>query len=107
MVRSLPIEIRIRRRMVYSVRPLPLVKGCRWMAYHLTLHTVMHRETETLEGQRQTDRGRQTYRDGGGGGGGGGGGKSSSSKLVFYVQSSSAVISQRERDVSMKTEKDQ
>ena len=27
-------------RMIYSFRPLPLMKGCRWMTYHLTVHTV-------------------------------------------------------------------
>ena len=30
-------------RMIYSFRPLPLMKGCRWMTYHLTIHTIMTR----------------------------------------------------------------
>ena len=28
-------------RMIYSFRPLPLMKGCRWMTYHLTVHTII------------------------------------------------------------------
>ena len=29
-------------RMIYSeFRPLPLVKGCGWMTYHLTVHTII------------------------------------------------------------------
>ena len=32
---------RIRIRMIYSFRPLPLMKGCRWMTYHLTVHTII------------------------------------------------------------------
>ena len=28
-------------RMSYSFRPLPLVKGCGWMTYHLTVHTIL------------------------------------------------------------------
>ena len=28
-------------RMIYSFRPLPLMKGCRWMTYHLTVHTMI------------------------------------------------------------------
>ena len=27
--------------MIYSFRPLPLMKGCRWMTYHLTVHTII------------------------------------------------------------------
>ena len=34
-------EIRIRIRMIYSFRPLPLMKGCGWMTYHLTVHTII------------------------------------------------------------------
>ena len=34
-------EIRIRLRMIYSFRPLPLMKGCGWMTYHLTVHTII------------------------------------------------------------------
>ena len=34
-------EIRIRIRMVYSFRPLPLMKWCRWMTYYLTVHTII------------------------------------------------------------------
>ena len=30
----------IRIRMIYSFRPLPLMKGCGWMTCHLTVHTV-------------------------------------------------------------------
>ena len=33
--------IRIRIRMIYSFRQLPLMKGCRWMTYHLTGHTII------------------------------------------------------------------
>ena len=29
------------RGMIYSFRPLPLLKGCRWMTYHLTIHTII------------------------------------------------------------------
>ena len=25
-------------RMIYSFRPLPLMKGCRWMTYHFIVH---------------------------------------------------------------------
>ena len=28
-------------RMIYSFRPQPLMKGCRWMTYHLTVHTII------------------------------------------------------------------
>ena len=31
----------IRTRMIYSFRPLPLMKGCRWMTYHLTVHSII------------------------------------------------------------------
>ena len=31
----------IRIRMIYSFRPLPLMKGCRWKTYHLTVHTII------------------------------------------------------------------
>ena len=60
---------------MYSFRPLPLVKGCRRMAYHLTVHTVMHRKPETLVRQRhgETERQRQTNIQTETGGGGGGG----------------------------------
>ena len=27
--------------MIYSFRPLPLMKGCGWMTYHLTVDTIM------------------------------------------------------------------
>ena len=30
-------------RMIYSFRTLPLMKGCRWMTYHLRVHTIMTR----------------------------------------------------------------
>jgi len=26
---------------IYSFRPLPLMKGCRWMTYHLPVHTII------------------------------------------------------------------
>ena len=29
------------RERIYSFRPLPLMKGCRWMTYHLTVHTII------------------------------------------------------------------
>ena len=28
-------------RMIYSFRPLPLTKGCRWMTCHLTVHSII------------------------------------------------------------------
>ena len=28
-------------RMIYSFRPLSLMKGCGWMTYHLTVHTIV------------------------------------------------------------------
>ena len=31
----------LRIRMIYSFRPLPLMKGCGWMTYHLTVHTII------------------------------------------------------------------
>ena len=31
----------IRIRMIYSFRSLPLMKGCRWVTYHLTVHTII------------------------------------------------------------------
>ena len=31
----------IRVRMIYSFRPLPLMKGCGWMTCHLTVHTII------------------------------------------------------------------
>ena len=34
-------RIRIQIRKIYSFRPLPLMKGCRWMTYHLTVHTII------------------------------------------------------------------
>ena len=34
-------QTEIRIRMIYSFRPLPLMKGCGWMTYHLTVHTVI------------------------------------------------------------------
>ena len=34
-------EREIRIRMIYSFRPLPLMKGCGWMTYHLTVHTII------------------------------------------------------------------
>ena len=59
--------------MIYSFRPLPLKKGCGWMTYHLTVHTIImpmckktyiflhkrERETET-DRHRQTETDRQT-----------------------------------------------
>ena len=27
--------------MIDSFRPLPLMKGCRWMTYHLTVHIII------------------------------------------------------------------
>ena len=27
--------------MIYSFRPLPLLKRCGWMTYHLTVHTII------------------------------------------------------------------
>ena len=27
--------------MIYSFRSLPLMKGCRWMTYHLTVRTII------------------------------------------------------------------
>ena len=27
--------------MIYSFRPLPLLKGCGWMIYHLTVHAIV------------------------------------------------------------------
>ena len=32
-------EIRI--RIIYWFRPLHLMKACRWMTYHLTVHTII------------------------------------------------------------------
>ena len=34
-------ERQIQIRMIYSFRPLPLMKGCGWMTYHLTVHTII------------------------------------------------------------------
>ena len=63
--------------MIYSFKPLHFMKGCRWMTYHLTVHTVImpmykktnERETETdrdrhrqADRQTETERGRQTDR---------------------------------------------
>ena len=31
----------IRIRMIYSFRPLPFMKGCGWMTYHLPVHTTI------------------------------------------------------------------
>ena len=31
----------IQIRMIYSFRLLPRMKGCRWMTYHLTVHTII------------------------------------------------------------------
>ena len=28
-------------RMIYSFRPLPLMKGCGWMTYHLAVHAII------------------------------------------------------------------
>ena len=39
------------REMIYSFRSLPLMKGCRWMTYHLTEHTIitpMNKKTNKL-----------------------------------------------------------
>ena len=38
---DLRIRIRIWIRMIYSFRPLPLMKGCGWMTYQLTVHTII------------------------------------------------------------------
>ena len=27
--------------MIYSFRPLPIMKGCGWMTYHLAVHTII------------------------------------------------------------------
>ena len=36
------MEKEIRIQMIYSfIRPLPLMKGCGWMTYHLTVHTII------------------------------------------------------------------
>ena len=48
-IRSAQIKIQKRRgrgiriwiRMIYSFRPLPLMKGCEWMTYHLRVHTII------------------------------------------------------------------
>ena len=40
----------MRIRKFYSFRPLPLMKGCKWMTYHLTVHTViMHMDKKTTK----------------------------------------------------------
>ena len=70
--------------MIYSFRPLSLMKGCRWMTYHLTVHTViipMSMKTNNLttmyltryyitmqwqrerQTDRQTDRGTETEKE--------------------------------------------
>ena len=35
------MEKEIRIRIIYSFRPLPLMKRCGWMTYHLTVHTTI------------------------------------------------------------------
>ena len=40
-VREREREREIRIRMIYSFRPLPHMKGCGWMTYHLTVHTII------------------------------------------------------------------
>ena len=36
--------------MIYSFRPLPLLKWCRWMTYHLTVHAIiMYNEEENQQ----------------------------------------------------------
>ena len=47
--------------MIYSFRPLPLMKGCRWMTYHLTVHTIIMPMRER-DRERQTDRDRERQR---------------------------------------------
>ena len=50
--------------MIYSFKPLPFMKGCRWMTYHLTVHIViMPMYKKTNETDRQTDRQRQIETD--------------------------------------------
>ena len=40
-MRDRQTDRQIRIRMIYSFRPLPLMKGCGWMTYHLTVHTII------------------------------------------------------------------
>ena len=43
--------INIYREKIYSFRPLPLMKGCGWMTYHLTVPTIimpMSKKTKKL-----------------------------------------------------------
>ena len=51
-------------RMIYSFKPLPFMKGCRCMTYHLvTVHTVIRpMYKKTNKGQRDRQAGRQTGR---------------------------------------------
>ena len=46
--------------MIYLFRPLPLMKACRWMTCHLTVHTII------IPMSKKT---RERERGGGGGGG--------------------------------------
>ena len=51
------IRVRVRIQMIYSFRPLPLINGCGWMTYHLTVHTII------VPIERQADRERERERD--------------------------------------------
>ena len=58
--------IRIQVRMIYSFRPLPLMKGCRWMTYYLTVHTMiipMSKKTNKLTTMRGEGSDRERGRD--------------------------------------------
>ena len=55
-------EIQI--RMIYSFRPLPLVKGHGWLTYHLTVHTLiipMSKKTIKLMTTRERERERRQF----------------------------------------------
>ena len=55
-------EIQI--RMIYSFRPLPLVKGHGWLTYHLTVHTLiipMSKKTIKLMTTREREREKTIY----------------------------------------------
>ena len=63
----------IRIRTIHSFRPLPLMKGCRWMTYHLTVNTMiisMSKKTNKLttmrgEGEKEREGARQSaWREG-------------------------------------------
>ena len=48
--------------MIYSFRPLPLMKGCRWMIYHLTVHTIFIPMSKITNKQRERERERERER---------------------------------------------